>query len=199
MRFTVNVQPPEGAPPQAAAQMKRMMDLMYGPEGMVMRTAVVGGRAVIVLGDAETMGRAIRAVRGEGGTLTGDAAVADAVARIPAGAVGQAVLSVPGYLNMMLRMTDRMIVESLSEAVRGRAVLEAPPMPAAPGLGKPTAIGLYLDGRTLRLRADVPASEVRTARDLGRAFDVRTQWMMQEHMKWLQEQQRRAEESPPVE
>jgi len=198
-RFTVDVQLPEGAPPEAAAQMKRMMELMYGPEGMVLRSAVVANRAVITLGDAETMARAIRAARGEGGALTDNAAVAAAVQRIPADAVGQALVSVPSYLYLMVQMTDRMVIESLPEPVRGRAVLEAPPMPKAPGLGDLMAIGVYLEGRTVRIRADMPASEVRAARDISRAFSARMMWIMQQQMQWAQEQRRMQEGPPPAE
>ncbi|HUX01152.1 MAG: hypothetical protein WBD63_01740 [Phycisphaerae bacterium] len=198
MRFTVDVQLPEGAPPEAAAQMKHMMDVMYGPEGMVMRACVVNNRAVITLGDVETMARGIRAARGEGGAFTDNAAVAAAVQRIPADAVGQMLLSVPSYVHLMVRMTERMMVESLPEPVRGRAVLEAPPMPKAPGLGDLTALGVYVEGQTVRIRADVPASEVRAARDIGRAFSARMMWIMQQRMQWAQEQQGRMQEGPPA-
>jgi hypothetical protein len=132
MTFKVQVQPPEGAPPQAAEQMKKMMDVMYGPEGMVARMAVVDNLAVITMGDADYMARAIGRARGQGEGFASHAAVAEAVRRIPGGAVAQGLVSVTSYAHMMVRMTDRMMIESLPEAIRGRAVLEAPPLPKAP-------------------------------------------------------------------
>ena len=195
--FKIQMQPPEGAPPEAAEQMKKMMDVMYGPEGMVMRTAVVNNLAVITMGDAGHMARAIGRVRGQGEGFASNAAVADAVKRIPEGAVAQGLLSVPSYVHMMISMTDRMMIEGLPDAIRGRAVLEAPPLPKAPALGDLTAGGIYLDGRTVRARVDVPASEVRTTMDIGKQFGQRMTWIMQEHMKWAQEQQRKAQEGAP--
>jgi len=200
MTFKIQMQPPEGAPPEAAEQMKKMMDVMYGPEGMVARMAVVDNLAVITMGDAGDMARAIGRARGQGGDFASNAAVADAVKRIPEGAVAQVLVSVPSYVHAMVRMTDRMMIESLPDPIKGRAVLEAPAMPKAPGLGAPTAMGLYLDGRTVRARVDVPASEVRTTMDISKQFGQRMMWIMQEHMKWAEDQQRKAqEETPPTE
>lgn len=197
MTFKVQMQPPEGAPPEAAEQMKKMMDVMYGPEGMVVRMAVVDNLAVITMGDAGDMARAIGRARGQGEGFASHAAVADAVKRIPEGAVAQVLLSVPSYVHMMICMTDRMMIESLPGALQGRAVLEAPPLPKAPALAGLTAGGIYLDGRTVRARVDVPASEIRATTDISKQFGQRMMWMMQEHAKWAQEQQRKAEEGTP--
>jgi len=197
MTFKVQMQPPAGAPPQAAEQMKKMMDVMYGPEGMVVRMAVVDNLAVITMGDAGDMARAIGRARGQGEGFASNAAVADAVKRIPAGAVAQVILSVPSYVHAMVRMTDRMMIESLPDPIKGRAVLEAPPLPKAPAVGNLTAGGIYLDGRTVRARVEVPASEIRTTMDISKQFGQRMMWMMQEHAKWAQEQQRKAQEGTP--
>ena len=196
MTFKVQMQPPAGAPPEAAEQMKKMMDRMYGPEGMVMRMAVVDNLAVITMGDAGHMARAIGRARGQGGDFASNAAVADAVKRIPEGAVAQVLLSVPSYAHAMVRMTDRMMIEGLPDAIKARAVLEAPPMPKVSGLGDLTTVGFYLDGRTVRARVDVPASEVRTTMDISKQFGQRMMWIMQEHAKWAEDQQRKAQESP---
>lgn len=198
--FKVQMQPPKGAPPEAAEQMKKMVEILYGPEGMVVRMAVVNNLAVITMGDAGDMARAIGRARGQGGDFASHAAVADAVKRVPEGAVAQVLVSVPSYVHAMVRMSDRMMIESLPEALKGRAVLEAPPLPKAPVLGDLTAGGIYLDGRTVRARVDVPASEVRTTMDISKQFGRRMMWIMQEHMKWAQDQQRQApEETPPTE
>ena len=197
MTFKVQMQPPAGAPPEAAEQMKKMMDVMYGPEGMVMRMAVVDNLAVITMGDADYMSRAIGRARGQGEGFASHAAVADAVKRIPEGAVAQVLLSVPSYVHAMVRMTDRMMIEGLPDAIKARAVLEAPPMPKVSGLGDLTAGGIYLDGRTVRTRVDVPASEVRTTMDISKQFGQRMMWIMQEHAKWAQEQQGEAQEGTP--
>ena len=197
MTFKVQMQLPPDAPPEAAEQMKKMMDRMYGPEGMVMRMAVVDNLAVITMGDAGHMARAIGRARGQGEGFASNAAVADAVKRIPEGAVAQVLLSVPSYVHMMISMTDRMMIESLPEAIRGRAVLEAPPLPKAPAVGNLTTGGIYLDGRTVRARVDVPASEVRTTTDISKQFGQRMMWIMQEQMKWAQEQQGEAQEGTP--
>ena len=198
--FKIQMQPPAGAPPQAAEQMKKMMDVMYGPEGMVMRTAVVNNLAVITMGDAGQMARAIGRARGQGGDFASNAAVADAVKRIPEGALAQVLVSIPSYVHIMISMTDRMMIEGLPDAIKARAVLEAPPMPKVSGLGDLTTIGLYLDGRTVRARVDVPVSEVRTTKDISEQFGQRMMWIMQEHAKWAQEQQRKAEppSAPPA-
>ena len=94
-------------------------------------------------------------------------------------------------------MTDRMMIESLPDPIKGRADLEAPPLPKAPAVGNLTAGGIYLDGRTVRARVDVSASEVRTTMDIGKQFGQRMTWIMQEHMKWAKEQQRKAQEGAP--
>ncbi|HUX15907.1 MAG TPA: hypothetical protein VMW52_05505, partial [Phycisphaerae bacterium] len=197
MTFKVQMQLPPDAPPEAAEQMKKMMDRMYGPEGMVMRMAVVDNLAVITMGDAGHMARAIGRARGQGEGFASNAAVADAVKRIPEGAVAQVLLSVQSYVHMMVSMTDRVIIENLPEAIRGRAVLEAPPLPKAPAVGNLTTGGIYLDGRTVRARVDVPASEVRTTTDISKQFGQRMMWIMQEQMKWAQEQQGEAQEGTP--
>lgn len=57
---------------------------------------------------------------------------------------------------------------------------------------------MYVEGQTVRIRADVPASEVRAARDIGRAFSARMMWIMQQRMQWAQEQQGRMQEGPPA-
>jgi hypothetical protein len=196
MTFKVQMQPPPGAPPEAAEQMKKMMDVMYGPEGMVVRMAVVGNLAVITMGDADYMARAIGRARGQVGDFASNAAVADAVQRIPEGAVAQGLLSVPSYGHMMISMMDRMMIEGLPDAIRGRAVLEAPPLPKAPAPAGLTAGGIYLDGRTVRARVDVPASEIRSTMEVQKQFVARMMWILQEHMKWAQEQQRKADPPP---
>lgn len=90
-----------------------------------------------------------------------------------------------------------MMIEGLPDAIKARAVLEAPPMPKVSGLGDLTAGGIYLDGRTVRTRVDVPASEVRTTMDISKQFGQRMMWIMQEHAKWAQEQQGEAQEGTP--
>jgi len=195
MTFKIQMQPPKGAPPEAAEQMKKMMDVMYGPEGMVMRTAVVNNLAVITMGDAGHMARAIGRARGQGEGFASNAAVADAVKRIPEGAVAQVLVSVPSYAHAMVRMVDRMMIETLvAEPIKGRAVLEAPPLPKAPAISNLTAGGIYLDGRTVRARVDVPASEIRTTMDISKQWGQRMTWIMQEDMKWAKEHLPKAQE-----
>ena len=197
MTFKIQMQPPAGAPPEAAERMKKMMDVMYGPEGMVVRTAVVNNLAVITMGDAGHMARAIGRARGQGEGFASNAAVADAVKRIPEGAVAQVLVSVPSYAHAMVRMVDRMMIETLvADPIKGRAVLEAPPLPKAPAIGNLTAGGIYLDGRTVRARVDVPASEVRTTMDISKQWGQRMGWVMHEDMKWAKEHLPKAEPPP---
>jgi hypothetical protein len=190
------------ASPQAKAQLDTMMNAMYGPEGMAIRTAVIDHLGVVVLGDAETMARAIRAARREEPRLLSNPKVAAAVGRLPKGVCGAAVISVPHYLYMIMSMTDSMMGRFLPPAVLEAAKAAGLEPLAPPALGDLVKIAGRLDGRTVRLNLDVPASEVQGAIDVAKQGARRMQWIMNYQMEMMRKQMEemgRMQSMPPAE
>ncbi|MGB3086931.1 MAG: hypothetical protein WBC53_04270 [Phycisphaerae bacterium] len=175
-RFTM--QPPEGAPPEAAAKMNQMMDAMYGPEGLVVRSCVIENRGLVTTGDAERMGRAIRSARGQGGDIADNPSVAAAIRRLPQGSVAALLVSLPTCIHTVANMLERSMLMMLPEPARAK--LEGPDAPPfdEPVLGELVTAGVRLDTSTLRVNVGVPASEIRGAVRVGKAFGARMEWIM---------------------
>ena len=177
-RATVKMeaQVPPDAPPETREQAKAATAAMYGPQGMVMRVACVDKRAVVALGDADVMARAIRAVRGRAPDLGATAKVAAALNRLPRGCCAAGVMSLGNYVYMAMATTERAIAQSMPEEVRSAAAALPPLQP--PALGDLVAIGGRLDGRSIRLTFDVPPSEIRSAITAGKQGNDRLMWYM---------------------
>jgi len=155
MKTTITFDTPAGTPPESQEQMKKMMDSMYGPEGMTMRIAIVDHTAVISMGGKETMSRAIKVARGQAPDLTTDAKVAAALARLPKNASFAALVSLPNYA----RMTMNMIQRSMAAAMGGNASASSPAKELPPG-DFVTITGKTL-GQTQSIELRVPQSEIR--------------------------------------
>ncbi len=185
IRFEMKVQPPEAAPPEAAAKMNQMMDALYGPEGLVVRSCVIDGRGVVVMGDAERMAKAIRAARGQGGDIADNPNVAAAIRRLPEGAVAGFLVSLPTCVHTVTKVVERTMLGMLPEAVRAKA--EGPDAPQLPAteLGELVTAAVRLDGSTLRVDVGVPASEVRDAVRVGKAFGARIEWIMKQQQPMM--------------
>lgn len=182
----MEVDVPPDASPETRERMKAAAGAVYGPQGMVVRVACVDKRGVVALGDAETMARAIRAVRGRAPDLAADGKVAAAVGRLPKGGCAAGVMSLGNYVYMTIAMTERAIAQSMPEEVRKAAAglrpLERPPR------GDLAAIGGRLDGRSIRLVLDVPPSEVRNAVTVGKQGADRMMWYMRKQHELCEKQ-----------
>jgi hypothetical protein len=189
MRFKIDVQLPPDAPPEARANFKAMMDAMYGPEGMTMRMAVADKAAVMVLGDAALLARAIRAARGQGPVLAAQPQVAAAVARLPKDVCAAGVMSIPNYIYMAMSMVEGMIGQMAPPQVREAAKTANLPPLEAPPLGDLATLSVRVQGRTVSLEVNLPQSEIRGAIDIGKKGTERIEWYTREMQKAARQQQ----------
>jgi len=180
MRMKMEMIPPADLPPDQAAKMKEVMDktmtAMYGPEGMVMRIAVVDKRAVIVMGDGAAMAKAIKAARGQGPELAASPELAARLAKLPKGSSAAGVISATQFVYMMGSVAEQTMLQVLDPAVKQAAVdaglkpLE-PQTPAAPVL-----VSARLDGPVARIAIDVPVSDIRGVITASRQIGDRMKW-----------------------
>jgi len=190
------------APPQAKAQLDTMMNAMYGPEGMTIRIAVVDHLGVVVLGDAETMAKAIRAARGGEPRLLANPKVSAAVGRLPKEVCGAAVVSLPHCVYMVMEMVDQVMGMAIPPAVEEAAKAAGVGPLAPPPLGDLVKIAGRLDGRTLRMNLEVPASEIQGAIAVAKQITNRMQWIMNYQMEMMRKQMEemgRMQSMPPAE
>lgn len=182
MTFKFSMELPPDAPPQAKAQVEQMMAAMYGPDGMVMRMAVVDKTGVVAMGDPALMAQAIKTVRGQGTDLAADPRVAAAVKR--AGEVGNGVglVSIGNYMYMAMGMADRMMTANLPKEILDGAEADGIKPLAPPPAGDLVTLTSRLDGRLFRLAVDVPKSEIDAAVATGKQFGQRMQYFMQKQM-----------------
>jgi len=178
MVMAMDVTPPPDAPPEAAQQMKDMMAMIYGPEGLTVRMAVVDATGVVGLGGKDVMARAIAAAKGQAPPLAAQANVAKALARVPEGQ-GALLVSASNYIYMGLGLADRMMGANSPPEV----LAEAEKAGHGP-LVRPEATDLILgtgavEGGTMRLTVDVPASDLRAAVALVKQFSERMQFLTQ--------------------
>ena len=163
LRFHVGFTVPENAPPGVAQQKQRMDDVMkaiYGPDGLTFRVAIVENRALVVLGGPDVMARAIRRARGEVGDLAKQAAVAEAIRRLPKNARLALVASGPAYVYLYGRMYETILGAMCPPEVKES--LEDVPLPPFqfPLAGDLTTAALAIEGNTVELSMHVPESEV---------------------------------------
>jgi len=176
MAFKVNL--PDDAPPEAAEQVKQMIETIYGPDGMTFWMAVVGKKGVAVMGGKEAMARAIKAVKGDAPDLVTTEPVAGALGKIPEGRAA-VLVSAANYAYMAMGMVDRMLAgqvppEVLQEAEKaGHGPLQAPKVT--------DLVRMTLEGETgrLTLTVDVPKSDLQAAVDMFEKSSERMQFLMQ--------------------
>ena len=196
MRIRTVVAPAPNTPPEAAAQMKKTIDAMYGPDGMLIRMAIVGKRGVVTMGDAEVMARAIRAAKGQAPDLVADPRVAAAIKRVPKDAVGAGLVSLGNYLYMAMSMVDGAMAASMPPEVQEAAKAEGLGPLAPPPLTEPVVIAVRVDGRVIRTSLVAPAADIRAAVAVGKQAVERLTWF-QKKMHERQQAQPPAAPAPP--
>ena len=189
MKMKMEFGMPPDAPPESKVQMKKMMDEMYGPEGMVMRFAVVDKLGVVTMGDPAMMAQAIQTAKGKAPDLSTNPKVAAAIARMPKGACMAGAVSLGNYVFMGMgvatRMMETMAPPEIQEKAKaaGLKPLEAPPM------GDLVTFSGRLDGKTIHLTLDVPQSEVLGAITAAKQGGERMGWFMQQQQEMQQKAQ----------
>ncbi len=160
IRFKFDMTLPEDAPPQVRASFKGMIDGMYGLKGLVMRVAVSGNRAVMTLGGADVMARAVKNLQAGDADLANQEAVRAALARVPSDTGAVVLVSLPAYGYLVDTMLERMLPMTLPpDAKRGYEEALLPRLDV-PTIGEPMLVAVRVDDRTVRLDFDVPASEL---------------------------------------
>lgn len=144
---------PEISPDEQEAAQK-MMDSLYGPDGMTMRMAVVGRTAVINMGGKTAMAGAIRAAKDKAPDLSTNPKVAAALARVPKTASFAGVISLPTYAHFTFTMMQRMMAGAAAAGNK-------PSTPAGPAMGDLVTFSLRMQGATQYLDLNVPKSEIR--------------------------------------
>jgi len=179
--------------------MDAMEKMIYGPDGMMSRLAVVDQTAVVVIGGAEAMGRTIKATRGQGTLLAADPKVTAAMGRMPKGACGGGLLSVSNVvyvvLSNVLHGAEQGMPPEVTEAAKNEGIMPFP----APALGDLVVMAVRVEGNTLHLTIDVPQSEVRGAVDVGKEGARRMGWYFQKQMELMMKQRQNQQPSAPEE
>ena len=134
---------------------KKMMDSIYGPEGMTTRMAVMGQTAVMSVGGKKAMAGAIKAAKGQDPDLAADPKVAAALARVPKNAAFAGLISLPNYARMTISTMERAMM-----AMSG-AQATPPAATAEPVLGDLVTFSVRSQGTTQLLDLYVPQSEIR--------------------------------------
>lgn len=134
---------------------KKMVDSIYGPEGMTTRMAVMGKTAVSSVGGKSAMAGAIRAAKGQDPDLAADPKVAAALARVPKNATFAGLISLPNYARMTISTMERAMM-----AMSG-AQAAPPAAKAVPVLGDLVTFSVRSEDTTQLLDLYVPQSEIR--------------------------------------
>ncbi len=195
-RMTFNVDVPENAPPQAAEQVRKMIEMIYGPDGMTFWMAVVGKKGVAVMGGKDVMARAIKAVKGETPGLATTEPVAGALEQVPEGRAA-VLVSAANYMYMAMGMVDRMLAgqvppAALQEAEKaGHGPLQPPEVT--------DLVRMSLAGETgrLTLTIDVPRSDLQAAVEMAEKGAERMQFLMQRMQEQAQKQGEQAGKAQP--
>jgi hypothetical protein len=187
MRIRFKVNAPEGAPPEAAQQIKKMLDLMYGPDGMEFRTALIGNTGLATMGGPAVAARAIKAVKGEVPDLATAPKVAAALKEVPEGQ-GVILLSAANYMYLGMGMSDRMLAQQFPPDV-----LEAAEKAGHGPLAKPAAAGLTRitgpdEKNRVTMMIDMPAADLRSAITLIDRFTKRVEFLSRKMQEKAQQQ-----------
>jgi len=200
-RMKIDLQLPPDAPPQAREQMKAMMDAIYGPEGMTIRMAVVDKTAVVAVGDAQTLARAVKALRGQGPDLGSDARVAAALGRLPRGACSGGIVSLTNMIYMVMGLSDRMMTQSVPPEIREAAKQANLPPLEAPAAADFATFAARVSGRTVRFELAVPQADIQGAIAVGKRGAQRMEWFAQQQMeqhKRMLEEREKQKGAPPA-
>ena len=191
-RITFDITLPPDAPPEAAKQLKAMLDTIYGPEGMTFRMALVGKTAIATMGDPGVMARTIKAVKGEAPDLSADPKVAAALKRIPQGE-GAALMSAANYMYLAMGMVDTMLAANLPPEVLAEAE-KAGIKPLAPP--PPTDFITFSgpEGETLRLHVEAPQSDIRAAVAVTKQGGKRMEWFIKKQQEMARQQQQKMQQ-----
>jgi len=189
-RITFDVSLPPDAPPEAAEQLKAMLDTVYGPKGMEFRMAVVGNVGIATMGDPGVMARTIKAVKGEAPDLSADPKVAAALKRIPAGE-GAALLSAANYMYLAMGMVDKMMTANLPPEIHAEAE-KAGIKPLAPP--PPTDFITFSgpEGEALRLHIEAPQSDIRAAVSIAKQGGKRMEWFIKKQQEMARQKMERS-------
>ena len=180
-RITFDITLPPDAPPEAAKQLKAMLDTIYGPEGMTFRMALVGKTAIATMGDPGVMARTIKAVKGEAPDLSADPKVAAALKRIPQGE-GAALMSAANYMYLAMGMVDTMLTATLPPEVLAEAEKAGiKPLSPPPATDFITFSGP--EGEILRLHIEAPQSDIRAAASIVEQGGKRMEWFMKKQQE----------------
>jgi len=201
MKMKMEMQLPPDAPPEAQAQLKAMMDATYGPEGMMMRLALIDKTAVFVIGDTEAMARAIKAVRGQAPDLSTNPQVAAAVGRLPKGACAGGVISFANLMYMTMSMTDRMMSQTMPPEIQEAAKKANLPALEAPPAADLSTVSGSVKGRALHMELSVPQADVRSAVQVAKRASQRIMWVIQQQQMMqerMQQQQGAPGAAPPA-
>lgn len=186
MTFKFKMELPPDAPPEAKTQVDQMMVAMYGPDGMVMRLAVVDKTGVVTLGDPALMVQAIKTVRGQGTDLAADPKVAAALKRAGQGGIGVGLVSIGNYMYMAMGMVDRMMTANLPKEILDGAEADGIKPLAPPPAADFVTVTSRLDGRAVRVAVDVPKSEIDSGVAAGKQFGQRMQYFTKKQMEMQQ-------------
>ncbi|MEI6807215.1 MAG: hypothetical protein WCN95_00695 [bacterium] len=136
--------------PEEKEEAQKMMESIYGPEGMTMRMALLGRTAIVSMGGKETMVRAIKASKNQVPGLLANPKVIAALDRVPKDASFAGLISLPAYAHFTFGMITRMM-----------AGAGAPSGQPAPVLGDLVTFSLRMQGTTQYFNLHVPQSEIK--------------------------------------
>ena len=133
---------------------QKVLDALYGPEGLTMRMAVVGRTAVISMGGKAAMARAISSVQGKAPDLSDNPKVAAALSRVPKNASFAGLISLPNYAHFTISSMERMMAATMP-------VGTMPPPLKEPVSGDLVTLSAHAQASTQYFNLYVPQSEIR--------------------------------------
>lgn len=146
-----------GATPEEAKKHSlEMINIIYGPEGLLSRFAIVDDEVVATLGGKVEMERALAAVTGEQPSLAKDDALKRLAKKMPKHAAAIAFISIPRYVGAVMRMGQEFAVRMMPPGTKG------PPMPKVevPKTDSAAVVALAVRRNVCRIDMHVPMAEV---------------------------------------
>jgi len=197
MRIPFDVELPEGAQPEAADQIKKMVDLMYGPEGMVFRMAVVNGKGVATMGGKDVMARALKALKGDTPDLCEAPTVAAALKQVPAGQP-VVLLSAANYLYFAMGFADRMMTQDIAPEILDEAEKAGHGPVAKPAVTDYVRVTGHAEGAGFAFTIDMPAADLRGLWQAAQKGGERMQFLMQKQQEMVQKTQQQNQKAQPA-
>ena len=146
-----------GATPEEAKKRSlEMINIIYGPEGLLSRFAIVDDEGVATLGGKVEMERALAAVTGEQPSLAKDDALKRLAKKMPKRAAAIAFISIPRYVGAVMRIGQEFAVRMMPPGTRG------PPMPKVevPKTDSAAVVALAVRRNACRIDLHVPMAEL---------------------------------------